>query len=275
MKRCQAGSDFIRMWLLPSSGTKRAPGIPVARMRPSLKRHRGVAAGMHDQCGRLNPRQIRRDVDLAEGVVKPLGTLGRCGPALELVVPFHVLGRRAGHHETGEELAERRVVLAPAMGDQGRDGPAAGNQLRVPPLRPAPGIAAQEDHAAHPVGIARGEGCRHGASLGMAKERCPRQSVGVHHGEEIADHGIQGDVLDLAVGEPIAALVVPDQRVVPGKIAEPVMPDRTFPIVIEMRQPMGGLHQDRAGTHAGIGNADAVGGGAEPDLLRRDITTLP
>ena len=84
-----------------------------------------------------------------------------------------------------------------------------------------------------------------GPALGDAEQRKPLEAERVHHGLEIPDPGLEREVLDIPVGEPAPALVVADQRVVPGKLPDPVAPDQALAVHLEMAEPVGGFYQWR------------------------------
>src|SRR5215212_475116 len=52
---------------------------------------------------------------------------------------------------------------------------------------------------------------------------------------------------------------------------QPVAPDGTLPVVLQVRDPVGRLHEWRTGAARRVGDADAVGGGAEVDALSERV----
>ena len=64
---------------------------------------------------------------------------------------------------------------------------------------------------------------------------------------EIASPLIERQDAVLPVAHAAAAFVVAHEAAVRGEEVQPVAPDRTLPLVFEMRQPVGRFHEDRAG----------------------------
>ena len=91
----------------------------------------------------------------------------------------------------------------------------------------------------------------------------------VDHCFEVAHEGVDGEVVDVVLGQPAAPLVVADELAVAGQPDEPVAPHRALPVVVEVGDPVGGSHQRRARADRGVGDPRAVGRRAEVDVLRR------
>ncbi len=89
----------------------------------------------------------------------------------------------------------------------------------------------------------------------------------VDHRLQVADEVVERRRRDIPVGQAASAHVVPDEAVSAGQLGEPVPPHRTVPVVVDVGEPVGRLHQRRALPRARVGQRDAVGGAAEPDLL--------
>ncbi len=110
-------------------------------------------------------------------------------------------------------------------------------------------------------------GDRDGAPLRDPEQREPYQFQGVHHGFEVPDPRVERELFDRPVGESAAPLVVAHQRVVAGELPDPVPPDRAVAVKLEMAEPVGGLDQGWPAPGGRVGDAHAVAGGAEADLL--------
>ena len=89
------------------------------------------------------------------------------------------------------------------------------------------------------------------------------------HGLQVADPGLEREVLDVAVGQAVAALVVPDHRGHLAEVAQEVPPHRALPVVLQVAEPAGRDHQRRPGAVHGVRDPHAVGGAAEPNVLVR------
>src|SRR5262245_58034102 len=76
---------------------------------------------------------------------QPRGHVAGAGPAAELVVPADLRLAGAGQEARREDLAEDRVLLAPADPYQLHHGAVLALALRIAPHRPAAGIAAVEN----------------------------------------------------------------------------------------------------------------------------------
>src|SRR6185503_658984 len=120
---------------------------------------------------------------------------------------------------------------------------------------------------AHALRISYGIGDGNGATLRYAQQREPIDAGGFDHALEVARVCLERDVLHLPVGEAVAACVVADQPMPGGELAQQVAPDRAFPIVLEVIEPVGCLEQWRSRPDFGIGDADAVRRGAEMNFM--------
>src|SRR5690606_29544298 len=76
-----------------------------------------------------------------------------------------------------------------------------------------------------------------------------------------------GEVLDVVVGKPAAALIITDERVRAAQLAQPVLPDRTLPVVLEVRQPVCRPDERRTLAAQRVPDAYAVARAAETDAL--------
>src|SRR5262245_54957469 len=82
-----------------------------------------------------------------------------------------------------------------------------------------------------------------------------------HHGLEILDPAIEGNVADVPIRHPGPPLVVAHEAEMVSEEANPMSPDGTLALDLEVGQPVGGLDQDGAGPGPGLGPG-------EPDAVR-------
>src|SRR5262245_61129512 len=105
------------------------------------------------------------------------------------------------------------------------------------------------------------------APLRNAKQREAVQAGRFDKAFEIVHKSFESDIVHFPIGKPIAALVVADQSMLSGKLAEEIAPDRTLPIVFEMVEPVSGLDQRRTLSGHGVGDPDAIACGAKVNFL--------
>ena len=96
------------------------------------------------------------------------------------------------------------------------------------------------------LGMAHRIGDGHGAALRDAEQREPVEAGRLDHALEVAHEGVERDVVDVPVGQAVAARVVADQPVLGGERLQQMAPDRALPIVFQMIEPVGGLEQRRS-----------------------------
>ena len=120
---------------------------------------------------------------------------------------------------------------------------------------------------ADPLGMARRVRDRDGAALREAEDREALEPELVDHGLEVAHHRLEREVVDVVIGEAVAALVVAHQRAVVREADEPVPPHWALPVVVEVRDPVCCPNQGRPCADRRERKASAVVGGAELDVL--------
>src|SRR5262249_9776785 len=84
---------------------------------------------------------------------------------------------------------------------------------------------------------------------------------------EIVHKSFERDIVDVPIGKPVAALVVTDQSMLSGKLAEEIAPDRTLPVVFEMVEPVSGLDQRRTLPGHSVGDPDTIARSAKVNFL--------
>ena len=83
-----------------------------------LERNARIAARVHHHRRHSHLRQQRTHVDLAERFENARGDLRLRRRAHQVAEPAHLLGVRVRNEQRREQLAERRILLAPALADQ-------------------------------------------------------------------------------------------------------------------------------------------------------------
>src|SRR5262249_54351868 len=74
-------------------------------------------------------------------------------------------------------------------------------------------------------------------------------------------------IIDVALGETVAAAIVAEKTVSAGEVADPMTPDGAAPLEVEMIKAVGDAHDGRARADGGVGDAHVVGSYAEAYLL--------
>ena len=92
------------------------------------------------------------------------------------------------------------------------------------------------------------------------------QSGGVGHCLEIAQIGIERQVLDRPVRQAATATVVSRHGVILLHLEQSRTPNRALPVEFKMVEPRRDLDQRRAAAARGVGNANPVRGPAEMNL---------
>src|SRR5215467_12707186 len=120
--------------------------------------------------------------------------------------------------------------------------------------------------------MTRRVGNRDGAALRNPKQRKLLYSGRLDNAFEVAYEGVERNVIELPIGQAVAARIVPDQPVLGSEDMQQVTPDRALPVIFEMIEPIGGFDQRRTPSCERIGNADSIGRGAEVNLLWRCLS---
>ncbi len=218
-----------------------------------------VVAGMDDERRRLDRAEQAGGLDRRAGLEEPRRRLAGAGPAAQLVEPADPRFARAGDEAGREDLAEHRILLAPADPHQLEHGAVLAFAFRIAALRPAAGVAAVENQTRDPLRMARGVG-RADRGAGRDPQQCEwlLDSRGLRHGVDVSEQAFEREILDLSVRQPAAAFVPAQESEVAAEEADPVPPDGALQLVLEMGQPVRRLDQDRAGADFGPGELHAV-----------------
>src|SRR5262249_6217963 len=105
------------------------------------------------------------------------------------------------------------------------------------------------------------------AAYARAKNRELREIECLDQALEVLKPGIEGDVLEMSVGQAAAAQVVAHDRVLARKCLKQRPPHRTVPLVLEMGEPGAGHHQWWPLAAHGVGTFHAVSALAVTDPL--------
>jgi hypothetical protein len=119
----------------------------------------------------------------------------------------------------------------------------------------------------HALGVLDRITDRNGAALGDTQQRETFDAGGVDDGFQVAHEGLEGNLLDLPIGQAVAACVVSDQRMIPRELAIEMPPNGALEVELKMRHPVAGLDQRRSATDLRVRNLDAIGRHTELDLL--------
>src|SRR6516225_10880872 len=120
-----------------------------------------------------------------------------------------------------------------------------------------------------------GVGHRNPSALGNSKQREAVEPNCVDQLVEIAHPRSEREILDVPVREPIATLIVAEQRVVLCKLLDPVRPDRTLPLEFQMVKPIRGFDERWTVSAPGVGDVHSIFGYERPNLLRGHFRSLP
>ena len=238
---------------------------------PALRGRAGaVAARMHHQRRRPDLAEERDHVDLRAHLEQVAGVLGRRRPPAQLVEPVHLLVRRSRHEPRREYLSKGGIVLAPAHAGQLDDGAVLPFAPDVATARPAARVPAVEDEAGDAFGVPYRVDDRLRRPLRDPEERERLGRAGRrHHRLQVLDRALERGRAHVPVAHAAAALVVADEPEMLGEKVDPMAPDRALPLVLEVRQPVGGFDQQRARPRFRPGDLGPVSGVHIPDSLSR------
>ena len=231
-----------------------------------LERNARVAARMHDHRRHSHARQQRAHVDFAERFENARRDLRLRRGAHQVAEPAHLLGVRVRNEQRGEQLAERRILLAPALPDQLVERLAVAAHF-LAALRPTLGVAAVQHELRDALRMSHGvldAGC---AALRDAEQREAIQVRSRDDRFEVGDLRLVRQIFGVPVRQAAAARVEADQLAAGREEAEPVPPHRALPVELQVRQPVRRLDERRAAPRGRDRQAHAVGGLDEPDRL--------
>ena len=116
-------------------------------------------------------------------------------------------------------------------------------------------------------GVAGGVGDGGGTTLRNSEEGETVEGERVNDGLKVTHPRVEGNIRDVAIGEAGPAFVVADEAEILGQILEEMTPDGALPIELEVVEPVGGFDEERAVAHCRVGDAEAVIGCGEADVL--------
>ena len=230
------------------------------------ERHRPIARGLEDERRRPDRGQVGRDVDAMPGDPARDRVRGRRRHPLEVVEPAQLLLGRLRDELRGEDAPELRVLLRPADADHAPVRLLLGFSVRVAHGRAAADRPVEHE-ARHAVRVHDRVRPCDGRTAGHPEEREPPEADRLDHGLEIPQTRLDREVVDVPVGHPEAALVVPDERRERTEVVQEMPPDGALPVVLEVAQPAGGDDEGRPGPMDGVGQPRSVTRAAEADLL--------
>src|SRR5262249_336448 len=130
---------------------------------------------------------------------------------------------------------------------------------RIVPPRPAADVAAVENHLRDPLRMARGVGDADRRARRDPQEREWLLDLrGVHDRLEIPEPAGERQLGDVPGRYPPAGVVPAQGSEMVAEEAEPVPPDRALQLVLEMREPVRRLDQERTRADVGPGQLNAV-----------------
>ena len=211
----------------------------------------------------------RRHVESRDLTLRPRDHrgLGVARPLLQVVEPAHLLFRAARDHHAAEDAAELGRRSRPADPDQRLE---RREQLHLLGRRPR--MRARSSSRRTTRRVSR-SGCRAAYSIAtgppcaMAMSANRSSPASSHDRLEVGDACFQAVVGDAAVREPMAALVVADDRRDLAEFDEVVAPDRALPVELQVAEPAGVDQQRRTGAVHGVRDADPIGRPREADVL--------
>jgi hypothetical protein len=251
-----------------SNGTKRV-GNRTGDQPSFRERHPAVVARVHDERRAADGRQVARHVHGVEAADQPDRVFGRCRHPLQVDEPAGLLRPAVGNEYRRVDLAENRIVAAPAKLDELEHRIRLVHFLRREiAFQPAARECAIENQVADPIGMARGIGDRHAASLAAAQQHEALQPRGIDDRLEIAQARLEREVGRVAVGQAAPAAVITHACEMLGEFRQARAPDGAFPVVLQMVEPGRDFDHRRSATRAGIGDAHAIRGPAEANRAR-------
>ena len=168
----------------------------------------------------------------------------------------------------GEHAAERRVRARPAHADHLVERALDLELLgRLVPQRRR--VAVVEQQPADPIGMPGRVGDRDRSALRHGHEGEPVEPGVVDDRLEIADARLEREVVTSQSDSPYPRSSYRMTVANSAEVGKEVAPDRALPVELEVAEPARRDDQRRAGAVDRIRDPHAVGGPAEPDLLRR------
>src|SRR5262249_49280865 len=121
--------------------------------------------------------------------------------------------RGLGNKEGREQLAKRRVVLAPVLPHQGSHGCTSSDFVRVSAGTPALRISSPEYEMRHALWMLDRVGDGDRTALGNPEQRKPIELCCIDDPCEGQQHRLEGQIAPLSIGEPVPSLVVTNEPI--------------------------------------------------------------
>ena len=112
------------------------------------------------------------------------------------------------------------------------------------------------------------------STLRVSKEIEPFKAQRVDDGLKVLYPAFKREILNVAIGESKASLIITDVRVLPGELADPGPPDRTLKIILHMSEPVSSLDKRGPRTYGGVCDPYTVWRGAKTDLIVQPCSSL-
>src|SRR5262249_6148847 len=125
-----------------------------------------------------------------------------------------------------------------------------------------------QDERRDPLGVLCRVGHGHRRALRETDHGRAAHAGRVDDGAELGDEVGEANRRRLALRKAGAARIVADEAMVADQALEPVLPDRTIPVELEVIEPVGRLDERWRVAETRIGEASAVAGRAELRALR-------
>jgi hypothetical protein len=167
------------------------------------------------------------------------GDFGRQRLPAEVVVPVNVFICSSRNEPRGEDLAKRGIITAPLKTNKIDHRLIKACSFRIVPPKRTAGVATVEQQFRNALWMFRGVCSTDRGSLRNAEEGERLSQISrLHDVFHIRNPTFEGEVADIPVSHSAAALVVTNVAVVVSEEPDPVTPDRTLPLILEMRQPV-------------------------------------
>ena len=191
-----AGSSSRSRWLRLESGTRRAPGMSDANIRPCSHGIDSVVARVQHEGRRLHLAGdvLARRCRPTSRAAAPRSSARSCGAAARRTSPT-ARPSESGMNRDDEEAAEAGVVLSPTEAHHlelhvGLADLLVGLRSREPSLA----VRADEDEMAHPLRMPSRVRDRDRAALRQAEDREALEPELVDDGLEVVDHRVEREV---------------------------------------------------------------------------------
>ena len=196
-----------------------------------------VVPHVHHERRRLHFGEQIDDIEIVDGFEIANGALGRGRFPLQLVENVRLFMRCSRDEKPCEHLPKGWIVRAPSNAHQSRHR-IPSFFLRRRALLSAERERAIENKVRHPFRAPHRIGDRDGAALGYSEERETLDTDRINDCLKVGHPGIERERVNVPVGHAVASRVVAYERVLARQPAKDMTPNRAFPIVFQMVQPV-------------------------------------